>query len=478
MAGRGLNREGRRNTYYGDAGVFCEMDSKFRAGCMQNVNRTFMQAQQCPLVTAVRVMQSISNSVIIAHSPLGCSGGMAMENSNVKLYRTMTGAPYENSRVLSTNLDERDVIMGGENKLRRAVEEAVRRYDPEVISIMMSCASGIIGDDVEAVIEEMQPDLKAVLVPVFCEGFRSKIPITGSDVAFHGIQKYLFRDIHPARQDNLVNVFILPTCGALDRAYLTEMLAALGLEANFLPFAGSLADFRRMTSARVSTSVCSAFADDLLAYLWQTYDIPYTRFVLPIGSEETDEWLRGIAREVGRETEAEAYLARERARYMPKVREIRQRIQGKRVVITTNLMRSLSNMALARDFGFEVAAVQTALYDDFLSDELAKLSDTLGAGALLTLNGAQAYEQANLIQKLDADLFLGMGVDQARRQGVPAVFQVDRKSVTFGYRGLASLAVKLADALENPNFVKKLAAHKKLPYRDAWYAENAFKYMV
>jgi nitrogenase molybdenum-iron protein alpha chain len=478
MFGRGVNRESQPHTYYGDAGSFCEMENKFRQGCMQNVNRSFMQAQQCPLVTAVRVMQSLRNSVIIAHSPLGCAGGMAMENGNIKLYDTMSGNPQQNSRIISTNLDENDIIMGGEDKLRQAIKEAIRRYQPEVITLMSSCASGIIGDDIEAIAAELQAQTDAVIIPVFCEGFRSKIPITGSDVSFFALEKYIFKGLSAQRQDNLINVISLPTSGAKDEAHLSEMLAVLGLEANFLPFTATLAGIRKMVSARLSTSICSVYGEELLQYLDKEYGIPYTRFVMPMGTEETDLWLRNIAALVGKEAEAEAWIAEQRAFYLPKIKLLRERIQGRRVFISTNLMRSISNTALARDFGLEVVGLQTALYNEFLHAELNRLSDMVGPETLITFNGAQAYEQANLIRKLDVDIMIGMGVDQARRQGVPAAFQVDRTQVTFGYKGLLALATKFANALENQNFVKKLAAHKKLPYKEAWYRENAFKYLV
>jgi nitrogenase molybdenum-iron protein alpha chain len=233
-----------------------------------------------------------------------------------------------------------------------------------------------------------------------------------------------------------------------------------------------------MADARLSTSICAVYGDDLLAHLERTYGIPYTRFVMPMGTEETDEWMRGIAKLVGKEAEAEAWITEQRTLYLPKIREIRQRVQGKRVLISTNLMRSISNAALARDFGFEIVAVQTALYNEFLSDEIQRMSDVMGPDVTLTFNGAQGYEQANLMKKLKVDLMLGMGVDQARRMGIPAVFQVDRNQVTFGYKGLLALGLKFVNALDNQNFVKKLAAHRKLPYRDAWYHENAFKYIV
>ena len=51
-------------------------------------------------------------------------------------------------------------------------------------------------------------------------------------------------------------------------------------------------------------------------------------------------------------------------------------------------------------------------------------------------------------------------------------------TATMGYDGLLFLGNKIADQLENPGFNKKLAKHVKLPYKDSWYEEDAFKYIT
>jgi nitrogenase molybdenum-iron protein alpha chain len=54
---------------------------------------------------------------------------------------------------------------------------------------------------------------------------------------------------------------------------------------------------------------------------------------------------------------------------------------------------------------------------------------------------------------------------------------LDFKRPTMGFDGIVYLGRKMADQLENPGFNKKLAQHAGLPYKDSWYAENAFKFI-
>jgi nitrogenase molybdenum-iron protein alpha/beta subunit len=114
------------------------------------------------------------------------------------------------SKAGSTSVAEEDVINGREKKLKRTIQEAIDRYDPKIVFIFASCSSGIIGDDIDAVAEDLQEKYeKAILIPIHCEGFKSKIHSTGFIVVFNAIQNYVIGDYHPENfiieQVNLVN---------------------------------------------------------------------------------------------------------------------------------------------------------------------------------------------------------------------------------------------------------------------------------
>jgi len=299
--------------------------------------------------------------------------------------------------------------------------------------------------------------------------------MTGSDSAFDAIWNHIVKGSRPERREDLVNVFILPSTGAQDMQHMAGLLARIGLTANFVPYFCSLAGLRALPSAALCTTICSAYGDELIGRLNEEHGIPFTKPGMPMGGRETEAWLMAIAERFGLEARAEAVLEEERERYLPKIAEVRREIGGKRVLIVNNLMRGICNAALARDLGLEVAAVQSAMIDPFLGEGLAGAG--VGAGVPVTFNGAQPYEAANLAKRLGVDLILGMGVDLARKLGVPGPATVDRLRCTCGYKGLLSMGRKFAGALSNTNFERKLAARKPLPYRESWYAEDPFKFI-
>ena len=72
----------------------------------------------------------------------------------------------------STDLQERDIIFGGEEKLYRALTELIERHDPKAAFVYSTCIVGIIGDDLEAVCRRVAGEKKIPVLPVQSEGFK------------------------------------------------------------------------------------------------------------------------------------------------------------------------------------------------------------------------------------------------------------------------------------------------------------------
>jgi len=105
---------------------------------------------------------------------LSCSSGLLFvcpRLSRVVSWNSyVNGRPDFDVRWLTTNLIADDVVFGAGDKLRYAIEEAERRYSPKAIFVLTSCTTGIIGEDIEGVVNDLQGKLKAKIVPVHCEG--------------------------------------------------------------------------------------------------------------------------------------------------------------------------------------------------------------------------------------------------------------------------------------------------------------------
>ena len=148
-----------------------EVEEQFRKGCLKKADRTFAQGLQCQQINSMAALMSLEDAVFISHSPQGCVGCSIMAVDMFRVGQAHRGIKnIRNPRIIVSNVDQKSVVFGGEQKLREAVKKAVERYHPKLAFIYASCASGIIGDDIDAIAYDLQEEYPdTVLVPIQCE---------------------------------------------------------------------------------------------------------------------------------------------------------------------------------------------------------------------------------------------------------------------------------------------------------------------
>lgn len=116
----------------------------------------------CKLSGSVYVVSEIEGALPLIHGVRGCAFHQRL--SPRKLYSPVY-------TMACTNLVEEDIIYGGEEKLRRGIYDAYNRYRPELIVVLPTCISGLMGEDVHSIIRDVKDDIPCNLVFVPSEGF-------------------------------------------------------------------------------------------------------------------------------------------------------------------------------------------------------------------------------------------------------------------------------------------------------------------
>jgi nitrogenase molybdenum-iron protein alpha chain len=319
------NREQRANginVFYGQAS---ELVAKARNGTLCNREREFQQSSGCVLnfYLTVRVT-TIRDAAVVFHAPVGCSSSALGYRELYRGIPAALGRPEKfDLQWITTNLNEVDVVHGASEKLQFAIREADKRYSPKAIFLLTSCTAGIIGEDLEGAIDEVQPKVKAKVVPVHCEGVRSRLVQTGYDAFWHGVLKYLVRK-PTKKQPDLVNVASMLSYTWQDRIEIKRLLGKLGLRVNFVPEFASVEDFEQLSEAAVTAPLCPTYTDYISRGLEQQYGVPYFLYPSPMGIENTDGWLREIAKHTGKEKEVEDLIREEHAVWVPKMQKLRE----------------------------------------------------------------------------------------------------------------------------------------------------------
>jgi nitrogenase molybdenum-iron protein alpha chain len=444
-------------------------------GCTDG-NRRFSQTTFCQQWLSLFTLFTIPDSVLIIHAPVGCAASMPSMSGFNRGGRILRGQPPRYPKWISTDLREAEVIHGGEEKLRRAIIEAERRYKPKLISVFTSCVSGIIADDVDAVAKELQEEIEARIIPVHCEGFKSRIWATGYDACFHALLKHIIKPPRETRGD-LVNVINPVTMGRKDEIEVERLFSHLGLKANFAPAFASIEQIEMMSEAAASTSTCPTFSEYITKMLKAEYGIPYTQNTMPIGIEKTDQWLLEIAELTGRARQAEAFIEAEHERIKPQLERIRSMLEGKTAFISAGQYKAVAFASLARDLGLEVIGLTAYHYDEVIQRDMQDLAEE--KNLKVHVANLQSFEQANLLKREKPDLFIGhLGCSGwALKLGIPTTAIFDYSVDHIGYNGVLEYGNKVIRALQNPSFGKKLQEHARLPYKKQWFSENPFRYI-
>jgi nitrogenase molybdenum-iron protein alpha chain len=485
-------RDDRLRTCTAYGGSCSNLVEKSKKGCLNGVKRKFAQTQGCQLNLSLAIINTIRDVVVIVHGPIGCGGaGVAIAGVN----KGFKQEREQNARGLlwvNTNLGENEVISGGEANLREAILYADREFRPSAIIIVNSCVPAIIGDDIDSVVEQAQKEVSAKIVPVHCEGFKTKIQASAYDAVYHGILRNLIEPLPKAerhqgdelelikekyRVSRTVNVLNVSSMSRIDEYELVRLLKPFGLNLNILPCYAHPEDFRRATEAALNISICATHDDYFVEHLKEKYDIPYLLRTIPIGVKYTNRWILDIAKFFDVEAEAQRYIAEETQLLEAALAPYRPLFKGKRVLIGGGEIRVVANAELFSYLGFEVVGLRAYHYDQF-GDEMLGEQDIIEKIPFNVATG-QPFEQANLIQNLKPDLYVGhVGTNAwAAKQGIPVAPLFHQNQLFLGYTGVFEFARRLARILRNPSFNRSLGENVELPYYKQWYEQDAFSYI-
>ncbi|MDR3595722.1 nitrogenase component 1 [Clostridium sp.] len=462
----------------GKASELSEQSSYEHRGCKGNgkqcrlceVKGPFTQGSVCSEQMVECQAGNVRDAVLIQHSPIGCAAGQVPYNSIYRNGLALRNLPVENIRIICTNLDESDMVFGGVKKLKQSIKDAFERYNPKAIFLGTSCATGIIGEDMESVATEAEKEIGIPVIPLACEGFRSKHWSTGFDATQHGILRKIVRK-NPKKQEDLINVINL-----WGSDVFTPILGELGLRVNYIVDLATVEDLAQLSEAAATVGFCYTLSSYMAAALEQEFGVPEIKAPQPYGFAGTDAWLREIGRVTHRKELAEAYIKKEHERVKPKLEELREKLKGVKGYVATGSAYAHGLITVLRELGVEVNGSlvfhHDPVYDsgDPKQDSLKFLIDNYDDVPSFSVSNRQQYQFYGLLKKTNPDFILirhnGLA-PLASRLGIPAAPLGD-EHLAIGYDGMINLGEAVLDVLAHKKFHQDLKEHVKLPYTEWW----------
>lgn len=115
-----------------------------------------MHPRPSPIAASLYTLRDMNADVIIMHGPHGCC------------FRTGRLLETDGVRVLTTAMAENDFILGAREKLEETLKKAYEMFNPDLIGVVGTCASMIIGEDLKEAIANV--DLDCTVIPVESHG--------------------------------------------------------------------------------------------------------------------------------------------------------------------------------------------------------------------------------------------------------------------------------------------------------------------
>ncbi|MDO5823162.1 Ni-sirohydrochlorin a,c-diamide reductive cyclase catalytic subunit [Methanobrevibacter sp.] len=115
-----------------------------------------MHPRPSPIAASLYTLRDMNVDVIIMHGPNGCC------------FRTGRLLESDGVRVLTTAMAENDFILGAGEKLEETLIKAYDMFNPDLMGVVGTCASMIIGEDLKEAISNA--DLPCTVIPVESHG--------------------------------------------------------------------------------------------------------------------------------------------------------------------------------------------------------------------------------------------------------------------------------------------------------------------
>jgi len=405
----------------------------------------------CAFDGAKIALQPIVDAAHLVHGPIACEGNSwdnrSALSSGPRIYRTG----------FTTDMNEMDVVYGGEKHLFKAIRQIIERFNPPAVFLYQTCVPAIIGDDIEAVAKAATLKFGRPVIPVNAPGFVGGKNL-GNKLAGEALLDYVIGTMEPEITTptdlNIIGEYNLS--GELWQ--VKPLLDRLGIRISAC-ISGD-ARYREVASshrARAAMLVCSKAMINIARKMEERYGIPWFEGSF-YGISDMSASLRKIAALLVSRgapedlaSRTEALIAQEEKEAWASISGLRPALAGKRALLITGGVKSWSVVSALMEAGLVV--VGTSVKKSTAEDK-ERITELMGEDAHMidTLTPREMYR---MLKDAEADILMAGGRSQfvALKAKVPFLdVNQERRFAFAGYKGMVTLVSEIHRALTNPIF--------------------------
>lgn len=438
--------------------VYTKGNTPFEFECDKHSVAGSVSQRACVFCGSRVVLYPIADAVHLVHGPIGCAA------YTWDIRGSLSSGPTLHRLSFSTDLQENDVIFGGEKKLEIVLNELITLYNPKAAFIYATCIIGIIGDDVQAVCKRVAKKYGIPVIPVHSEGFRGTKKDgyrAACEAIFQIIGTRETQDV-PTQSINILGEFNL----AGEAWIIKDYYQKIGVNViSTMTGDGRIDDIRHAHKAALNVVQCSGSMTTLAKMMQDKYGIPFLR-VSYFGIEDMSDALYDVAKYFSDDPtileRAQSLVKREIQTVYPELKKYKQQLTGKKAAIYVGgAFKAFSLIKSLRYLGMKVILVgsQTGSKEDY-----AFLRELCDEGTVI-VDDTNPLELSRFIVERGADLFIG-GVKErplAYKLGIGFCdHNHERKIPLAGYVGMLNFAREVYASVMSP--VWQFAPTREMTY--------------
>lgn len=404
---------------------------------------------RCAFNGAAQTALGVSGSALLAHSPQGCDYlvNNAFASQECDYMETVT---------LCTKLCVDEIVHGGEDVLARTIREA-KNFPISTLFVLSACGPEIVGDDIVAVCEALQPEVKFRLVPIECAGFRGS-QYDGIDIALDTILKRLVKNDAEKIPGSVC--LIAPHANAnptwiADLEWVQHVLSRMGVRVvATLTHRTPLSEIENAATAETSLLLSHDAGQNAADYLFATYGTEQVcqGIPLPIGMTNTRRWLTTLGERFDAQKTAESIVTEgERMatatcrRKMPMARFL-YRTSAAIVADATVGIPLLRFVTEDMEMTPELVALYSSRH--MVQELLERELKSLGLNPKVVY-GTDVYKTRESLREVRPRVVFGSTIERHASEGLPVAYVVEVVRIMrqfriinreyFGYNGILNL---------------------------------------
>ena len=305
----------------------------------------------------------------LTHGPIGCGFYSWLTRRN----QTMPADDNDHNFMtycFSTDMQEEEIVFGGEKKLKKAIQEAYDIFHPKAIGIFATCPVGLIGDDVHSVAKEMKEKLGINIFGFSCEGYKGVSQSAGHHIANNQLFKHVVGiDDEPPKGKYNMNLLGEYNIGG-DAFEIERIFEKCGI--NLIATFSGNSSYDKFTNSHVAdlnAVMCHRSINYVAEMMEKKYGIPWIK-VNFIGASSTAKSLRKIAKYFGDKElvdRVEEVIKEELENVKTVMNDVRSRCEGKTAMLFVGGSRAHHYQDLFREIGMKTLAAgyEFAHRDDY-----------------------------------------------------------------------------------------------------------------